>query len=596
MSNAKKLESMLEFLCNDVYEALSDNLDKILEYTGPGKLGERITGLLQLAIQDEGTLLKPAINASAINSVLTIIRDGILADTEVADSELQVSAELLKHSLHRFSFMEDYKPYLYGCNAEEFRELLIQWEADNSWLGGAILDGAVIEPFRLLVMIACDIKKTPALFQSYSKILLLTAKIILNANGIQKEDQTYFAQLSKGLAEIETAICQDLETSAENQRITQAPGSNAPDKTTSQITPEESLKQGLQELNALIGLDVVKAEVTRMANFLNIRQQRQEMGMPVASQTLHFVFTGNPGTGKTTVARIIAKILYGYQILKTPNFIEADRATMVGGFIGQTAIKTNEVIAKATDGVLFIDEAYTLAKSGGQDYGQEAIDTILKKMEDLRERLVVIVAGYPVEMAEFIESNPGLESRFSRYIVFEDYHVSDLCLIFELMCNANAYQLTPAARGNLAILLNRVFTDRDQNFGNARLVRNAYERTLGNHADRLAMSSEPITREALSTIEAVDLPFRIIKGMTGPIDLSNSRWRVNCPQCENATTASLPFLGQIVKCNACGTRFRCPWWNLDRDTVPGLSGFELYERPGDLEGYDIQPEDATAQT
>lgn len=596
MSNAQKLESMLEFLCNDVYEVLSVNLDKVLEYTGPNKLAERISGLLQLAIQDQGALLKPIINASAINSVLTILHNGILTDTEVADSELQISAELMKYSLHRFSFMEDYKPYLYGCNAEEFRELLIQWEADNSWLGGAIYDGAVIEPFRLLVMIACDIKKTPALFQSYSKILLLTAKIILNANGIQKEDQTYFAQLSKGLAEIEAAICQDLETSAENQRITQAPGSNAPDKTTSQITPEESLKQGLQELNALIGLDVVKAEVTRMANFLNIRQQRQEMGMPVASQTLHFVFTGNPGTGKTTVDRIIAKILYGYQILKTPNFIEADRATMVGGFIGQTAIKTNEVIAKATDGVLFIDEAYTLAKSGGQDYGQEAIDTILKKMEDLRQRLVVIVAGYPVEMAEFIESNPGLESRFSRYIVFEDYHVSDLCLIFELMCNANAYQLTPAARGNLAILLNRVFTDRDQNFGNARLVRNAYERTLGNHADRLSMSSEPITREALSTIEAVDLPFRIITGMTGPIDLSDSRWRVHCPQCENATNASLPLLGQIVKCNACGTRFRCPWWNLDRDTVPGLSGFELHERPGDLEGYDIQTEEATVKT
>lgn len=593
MSNAKKLESMLEFLCNDVYEVLSDNLDKVLKFTGPDKLAERITGLLQLAIQDEGALLKPVINASAINSVLTILRNGILTDTEVADSELQVSAELLKHSLHRFSFMEDYKQYLYGCNAEEFRELLIQWEADNSWLGGAILDGAVIEPFRLLVMIACDIKKTPALFQSYRKILLLTAKIILNANGIQKEDQTYFAQLSKGLSEIEAAICQDLETEAEQRSTQESVGS---EKTTSQITPEESLKQGLRELNALIGLDAVKAEVTRMANFLNIRQQRQAQGMPVASQTLHFVFTGNPGTGKTTVARIIAKILYGYQILRTPNFLEADRATMVGGYIGQTAIKTNEVIAKATDGVLFIDEAYTLAKSSGQDYGQEAIDTLLKKMEDLRERLVVIVAGYPVEMADFIESNPGLESRFSRYIVFEDYHVSDLCQIFEMMCNSNAYQLTPAARGNLAILLNRVFTDRDQNFGNARLVRNAYERTLGNHADRLAMSSEPITREALSTIEAVDLPFRIAKGMTGPVDLKTSRWRVNCPHCENTTIASLPFLGQIVKCNACDTRFRCPWWNLDRDSVPGLSGFELYERPSDLDGYDIQPEETTAQT
>lgn len=593
MSNAKKLESMLEILCNDVYEVLSDNLDKVLEYTGPNKLGNHMAGLLQLAIQDEGALLKPVINASAINSVIRVLRDSILADTEVADSELQVSAELMKHSLHRFSFMEDYKQYLYGCNTEEFRDLLIQWEADSNWLGGAILEGALIEPFRSLVLIACDIKESPTFILSYSKVMRLTAKIILNANGIQKEDQTYFADLCKDLASTEAAIRQDLETYAARRSTKESVGS---DNTTSQITPEASLKQGLRELDALIGLDAVKAEVTRMANFLKIRQQRLAQGMPVASQTLHFVFTGNPGTGKTTVARIIAKILYGYQILKTSHFIEADRATMVGGYVGQTAIKTNEVIAKATDGVLFIDEAYTLAKSGGQDYGQEAIDTILKKMEDLRERLVVIVAGYPVEMAEFIESNPGLESRFSRYIVFEDYHVSDLCQIFELMCNANAYQLTPAARGNLAILLNRVFTDRDQNFGNARLVRNAYERTLGNHADRLAMSSEPITRESLSTIEAVDLPFRIVTGMTGPIDLSSSRWRVHCPHCENATTASLPFLGQIVKCNACSTRFRCPWWNLDRDTVPGLSGYELYERPNDLNGYDVQAEEAVAET
>ncbi|WP_291176108.1 AAA family ATPase [Gimesia sp.] len=596
MSNAKKLESMLEFLCNDVYEAISSDIDEALEHTAPGQFANRISALLQLAIEVEGEQLKSVINAAAICDVLFILRRSILTDELVDDSELLVAAELMKYSLHRFSFMEEYKPYLYGCDAEEFRELLIQWESDKSWLGGAILDGAVLEPFRLLVMIACVIKKSPELFQSYSKILLLTAKLILNANGIQKEDQTFFTELCNDLRELEESFCEHLDVMTELQKLKRTDEVDSVSDAPNQITPEESLKQGLQELNALIGLDAVKAEVTRMANFLNIRRQRQAQGMPVASQTLHFVFTGNPGTGKTTVARIIAKILYGYQILRTPNFLEADRATMVGGYVGQTAIKTNEVIAKSTDGVLFIDEAYTLAKSSGQDYGQEAIDTLLKKMEDLRQRLVVIVAGYLVEMAEFIESNPGLESRFSRYIVFEDYHVSDLCQIFEMMCNANTYQLTPAARGNLAILLNRVFTDRDQNFGNARLVRNAYERTLGNHADRLSMSTEPITRESLSTIEAVDLPFRIAKGMAGPVDLKTSRWRVNCPHCENTTTASLPFLGQIVKCNACSTRFRCPWWNLDRSSVPGLNGFELYERPGDLDGYDIQAEEATAKS
>ncbi|MFH1302121.1 MAG: AAA family ATPase [Planctomycetota bacterium] len=592
MSNAEKLESMLEFLCNDVYDVISANLDQVFEYTEPDRIAESLHGLLHFAIQEEGALLKPVINAAAMSDVMMVLHRSIQTDYVVDDSELFESAELLKYSLHRFCWLEDYKQYQYGCDADEFQNFLEQWNTDPAWLGGAILDGAIIRPFSTLVTISCFINQSPALYQSYSKVILMTAKLILNANGIQSEDQIYFADLSKSLTEMEAAICEDLETLTANAGVQTAASRSKPAEQSSQLKPADALQQGLEELNALIGLDAVKAEVRRMTNFLNIRQQRLAQGMPVASQTLHFVFTGNPGTGKTTVARIIAKILYGFQILKTANFVEADRATMVGGYVGQTAIKTNEVIAQATDGVLFIDEAYTLAKSGGQDFGQEAIDTMLKKMEDLRDRLVVIVAGYPNEMAEFITSNPGLESRFSRYVIFDDYHVSDLCQIFEKMCSANSYQLTTEARGNLAILLNRVFTDRDQNFGNARLVRNAYERTLGNHADRLATSEGEITREALSTIEAVDLPYRIADGVSAPLDLSAAKWRVNCPNCENSTTASLPFLGQIVKCNACGTRFRCPWWNLDRVTVPALAVFEIYERAADLNGYDVQPEKA----
>ena len=589
MSNAEKLESMLEFLCNDVYDVISANLDQAREFTEPDQIAESIAGLFEFACLDDGALLKPVINAAALNEILTVLRRSILTDYEVDDLELAVSAELLKHSLHRFCWLEDYQQYQEGCDAAKFQILLEQWESDPAWLGGAILDGAIISPFEYFVSIACLISESPKLYQSYSKALLMTAKLILNANGIQSEDQVYFSELSKSLKKMEQAICEDLAVEAEYTSSQEKPVEQS-----SQLKPEDALQQGLKELNGLIGLHPVKREVTRLTNLLKVRQQRLDQGLPVASQTLHFVFTGNPGTGKTTVARIIAKILYGFQILKTANFIEADRATMVGGYVGQTAIKSSEVISQATDGVLFIDEAYSLAKSGGQDYGQEAIETLLKKMEDLRDRLVVIVAGYPNEMAEFISSNPGLESRFSRYIIFDDYHVSDLCQIFEMMCRSNSYQLTPEARGNLAILLNRIFRDRDQNFGNARLVRNAYERTLGNHADRLATSEGEITREALSTIEAVDLPFKIAKGISQPFDLTKSVWHVNCPQCENSTSASLPFLGQIVKCNNCGTRFRCPWWNLDRNTVRGLEGFEIYERAIDLDGYDMQPEKAKA--
>lgn len=587
MDYAEKLESMLALICHDVYQIISAELGQVDHYLDSGELSGQTRDLFQFATRNQGALLKPVINAAAMCDVFSVLRDSLLVDNRMDHQELGRAGEILNRSLSRYCWREDYRHYQDATDLRQMRKLLAQWEADPSWLGGDILQGALVDPFGDFVILACLISQSTRPFQTYQKILLLTAKLILEADGISREDRTFFADLKKRLKTLERKISSSLPTIPEPS----ASGKSEAESTageSEQIQPEIALQQGLQELQTLIGLDSVKAEVTSLTNFLNIRRQRMAQGMPVASQTLHFVFTGNPGTGKTTVARILAKILYGFEILKTSHFIEADRATMVGGYVGQTAIKTNEVIARATDGVVFIDEAYTLAKKGANDFGQEAIDTLLKKMEDLRERLVVIVAGYPREMAEFIESNPGLESRFSRYIVFEDYHVPDLCQIFELMCRSNAYELTPAARGNLAIILNRVFADRDENFGNARLVRNAYERTLSNHANRLATSDAVITREALATIEAVDLPYEIAQGFHRPYDLSDSQWRVHCPHCENATTASLPFLGQIVTCNNCQTRFRCPWWNLDRDTVPALSGFELYERESDLKGYDVQ--------
>lgn len=587
MDYAEKLESMLALICHDVYQIISAELDQVDHYLDSGELSGQTRDLFQFATRNQGALLKPVINAAAMCDVFSVLRDSLLVDDRMDHQELGRAGEILNRSLSRYCWREDYRHYQDATDLRQMRKLLAQWEADPSWLGGDILQGALVDPFGDFVILACLISQSTRPFQTYQKILLLTAKLILEADGISREDRTFFADLKKRLNTLERKISNSLPTIPEPSTSGESQAESTA-VTPEQIQPETALQQGLQELQTLIGLDSVKAEVTSLTNFLNIRKQRMAQGMPVASQTLHFVFTGNPGTGKTTVARILAKILYGFEILKTSHFIEADRAMMVGGYVGQTAIKTNEVIARATDGVLFIDEAYTLAKKGANDFGQEAIDTLLKKMEDLRERLVVIVAGYPREMAEFIESNPGLESRFSRYIVFEDYHVPDLCQIFELMCRSNAYELTPAARGNLAIILNRVFADRDENFGNARLVRNAYERTLSNHANRLATSDAVITREALATIEAVDLPYEIAQGFQRPYDLSDSQWRVHCPHCENATTASLPFLGQIVTCNNCQTRFRCPWWNLDRDTVPALSGFELYERESDLKGYDVQ--------
>ena len=358
----------------------------------------------------------------------------------------------------------------------------------------------------------------------------------------------------------------------------------------------DALEAALADLDKLIGLDSVKSEISRIGNFLKVRHQRLALGMSTPDPTLHFVFTGNPGTGKTTVARILARVLSAYGILKTSNLVETDRAGMVAGYTGQTALKTSEVVDKATNGVLFIDEAYTLASETGEKhaFGQEAIDTLLKKMEDLRDRLVVIVAGYPNEMKRFVESNPGLESRFTRYIDFPDYHFSDLCRIFERMCQDHNYALTPEAMGNLAILFNQAYCRRDEHFGNGRFVRNVYERTIARQADRLAGESSP-GKESLRYLEDVDLPFEMIEGLDGPFDLTGSCWFGVCPECNAMHRVDLEYyyFGQEdwhcekpLEDDSCDCVWTFPWWNLDTDSVDDDSiVFEDFDRLEDLLGY-----------
>ena len=258
-----------------------------------------------------------------------------------------------------------------------------------------------------------------------------------------------------------------------------------------------------KELSKLIGLQPVKEEVQTLSNFIVMRQKRKEMGLTVPDVSYHLVFTGNPGTGKTTVARILAGIFHDKGVLKKGHLVETDRSGLVAEYVGQTAVKTNKIIDKALDGVLFIDEAYSLIAQG-EDFGQEAVATLLKRMEDDRDRLIVILAGYTEEMEEFINSNPGLRSRFNRYIFFPDYSAEELAEIFFSMAKKHEYTMSDEVKQFIINKLEDVVANKPKDFGNARYVRNLFERVVQSQANRLAKESN-LSKGMLTEITIDDI-------------------------------------------------------------------------------------------
>ncbi len=268
--------------------------------------------------------------------------------------------------------------------------------------------------------------------------------------------------------------------------------------------PAETMEDLKKELHGYIGLDRIKDEVDSLINWIEICKARQEHGLPTPDLSLHMVFSGNPGTGKTMVARLMSRIYKCLGVLSKGHLVEVDRSGLVAGYVGQTAIKTSEVIQKAMGGVLFIDEAYALTNRGGMDYGMEAVDTLLKAMEDHRDDLVVIVAGYTELMEEFVHSNPGLESRFNRFMFFPDYTVEEMTDIFTMRCEKSGYTLDESAGDTLKDILERESRD-VEGFGNARGVRNLFEKAIAAQADRLSSGSEEITKETLMRLTRADL-------------------------------------------------------------------------------------------
>ena len=262
-------------------------------------------------------------------------------------------------------------------------------------------------------------------------------------------------------------------------------------QTKAEEQPKPSLEELMEQLDSLVGLDEVKKDVKSLVNLMKVRKLRQENGLPVPPMSLHMVFMGNPGTGKTTVARLISGLYAAIGVLSKGQLVEVDRSGLVAGYVGQTALKTQEVIKSALGGVLFIDEAYSLSSGGENDFGREAIETILKAMEDHRDDLIVIVAGYSGPMGDFLSSNPGLESRFNKYFHFPDYTGEQLMAIFSAQCEKNGYTLTEESEKAARELFDRLYAERNENFGNGRDVRNRFEDMIVRQSNRVAAMENP---------------------------------------------------------------------------------------------------------
>ena len=320
------------------------------------------------------------------------------------------------------------------------------------------------------------------------------AQVAIKADGTVSDAEA--ARLQK----IRTIIYGETETSAGKQKKVQK---QAREK---EAEPEESLEEVLAKIDQLIGMAKIKEQIRTFVNLVTIQQEREKRGLPVTPVTLHAVFYGPPGTGKTTIARLLGKAYRSLGLLESGHLIETDRAGIVAGFVGQTAMKIDEVLSDAMDGVLFIDEAYSLTLGrGDKDFGQEAVDTLLKRMEDHRDQLAVVVAGYPDEMKEFINSNPGLKSRFNRFFYFEHYTPKELLQIFDVFRNASSFTVTGPARRAILNILTEFHAERDKTFGNGRFVRNLFERMVERQANRIARIT-PLTDTILCSLRKADIP------------------------------------------------------------------------------------------
>ncbi|MEO1497937.1 MAG: AAA family ATPase [Planctomycetota bacterium] len=508
------------------YPGLLDETEQLYR-TAAWLVAERHAGLVPSA--DEFVTLMDDLHRGLIVKIYSLICE---ADRHWSEQERGHAVELARHVWSRT---------LEGAALTKAMREAAEKTQSLAWR-------SLVGPFRRLAPLA---EFVPTL----ETLIVRQANLIARCDGPPAESE--LAAVQEITREVRRAF--DANTDANG-----APPDEAPPSTRSETAadgprdeeepPTRSLAEVLAELDALVGLNEVKNELRSVAHFLSLQQKREAAGIPATTITLHMVFVGNPGTGKTTVARLAGEALAALGVLPSGKLVETDRGGLVAEYAGQTAGRVNERVDEAIGGVLFIDEAYSMVSSQGEDaYGAEAIQTLLKRAEDDRDRLSIVLAGYPEPMDDLLESNPGLKSRFARRFTFPDYSPLELCEIFGRLLHANHYQLTLAARLRVIETLTRLHRTRDEHFGNGRTVRNVFERAIMRLADRIATLTE-VTTEQLITLEESDL---------GPLATPlPERVRIQCPACGHATDAPPRLLAARLSCPKCNGAFVAEWAEL----------------------------------
>ncbi len=460
-----------------------DNLNFL--FTEAKKVTRAIVSILD-EISDNN-LKETIINDIFILTSLCSMVDGEMSDEELLmislvmmplnPSRSRETAEKVRDIFSFDGFPMHYRGYIINY-----------WDELSSFLKESSIktDDGSLSSMQVIMKYDKDTGKN--LSDKYAAMLYTYCQVLTKADGKLKKVE------EERLAEVRALIYQKRD--AEGEDVGQV----------IEEEPEETLEAVMEKINNLVGMDKIKEEIQTFVNLIKVQKERKERNLPVTEMSLHAVFYGPPGTGKTTIARLLGKVYRCLGLLSKGQLVETDRAGLVAGYVGQTAIKVDEMVQKALDGVLFIDEAYSLSPAdGGKEFGQEAIDAVLKRMEDYRERFVVIAAGYTDEMQRFINSNPGLKSRFSRYFYFDHYTPDELIQIFDIFCKNVEFTVTDPAREKLLMILTELHSMRTKSFGNGRLVRNIFEKMIERQANRIADIS-PLTDEILCSIEETDIP------------------------------------------------------------------------------------------